>query len=257
MNETVISFFREKTDVYPFLRALDLERFLIDNLEEPGILPVPSKLFLVDESEPRGYAFPLVRSPAMDELESRFQKWLDEEVLARTDSATPKTRVDEAFRAYRQHAGKIAQNALQSSILADYHTIFWLVHSQQVARAFSKFPRHAMSLAPNSKREQNDVLKYVLFAKWSSAIRALIPEIVGQGAMAPGLDDQRLRFVHLLAENLSLRPRSSSAPISGSCVRTSPDRRDATSPHSSAGSTTAASRCGISSSPIAFFTARS
>jgi hypothetical protein len=202
VNENVTAFFAEKTELFPFTRPLELERFLIDNLEDPSILPVPSKLYFPDEAKPRGYAFPILRSAAIDELEVRMQKWLDEEVLSRSDSAIPKTRVDEAFRSYRGHVARMAQNALQSSILADYHTIFWLVHSNHVSRLFTRFPRHALSIAPHTNREQNDTLKYVLHAKWADAIREMIPHIVSVGALAPGLDDPRLRFLRLIADNV-------------------------------------------------------
>lgn len=201
MNDNLIGFFRQKTDLFPFTRALDLERFLIDNCEDPSILPVPSKMFFVDEAEPRGFAFPMNKSSAVDESESRLQKWLDEEVAARTDSSIPKTRIDDAFRAYRSHVVKLAQNALQSSILADYHTIFWLLHSQQTARVFGNFPRRAISLAPHTSREHNDLLKYILFAKWAAAIREMIPEITAQKSASSAYDDGRLRFLRLVADN--------------------------------------------------------
>lgn len=201
VNDNLIGFFRQKTDLFPFPRALDLERFLVDNLDDPAAFPVPSKMFFVDESEPRGFAFPMSRSAAVDDLETRLQKWLDEEVAARNDAAVPKTRVDDAFRAYRAHAVKLAQNALQSSILADYHTIFWLLHSQQAARVFGNFPRRALSLAPHTTREHNDLLKYILFSKWATAMREVIPEIVSQRKVMPGADDKRLRFLRLITDN--------------------------------------------------------
>ncbi len=201
VNDNLIGLFSQKPDLFPFARPLDLERFMIDNLGDATFLPVPSKLFLVDEAVPRGFGYPLAKSAPVDELENRLQKWLDEEILARTDTTTPKKRADDALKSYRAHAVKFAQNALQSSILADYHTVFWLLHSSQVARLFAAFPRHALSRAPQLSREQCDVLKYVLFIRWAQMIRAIIPDVVGQGALAPGLDDFRLRFLRLIADN--------------------------------------------------------
>ena len=200
MNDNLTGLFRQRAELFPFTRPLDLERFLIDNLEDVSILPVPSKLFAVDEAEPRGYGFPVTRSAPLDEAEARLQKWLEEEIAVRADSMVPKKRAEDALRAYRNHTLKLAQNALHSSILADYHTIFWLLHSMQVAKAFANFPRFALS-SSQLTREQADILKYIVFGKWSAAVREMIPDIIGQGALAPGLDDRRLRFLRLIADN--------------------------------------------------------
>ena len=200
MNDHLIGFFRERAELFPFERRVDLERFLVDNQQDPDILPVPSKLFSAYDSEMQGYGFPVTRSEPVEELEGKLLKWLEEEVKARRDQG-PKGRVEDAFRAYRTHALKLAQNALQSSILSDYHTIFWLLHSQQASRLFGNLPRLAEAMAADGARDQNDTLKYVVFAKWTQAVRELIPEITSQRGLAPGFDDRRLRFVRLIADN--------------------------------------------------------
>src|SRR4030095_16324669 len=91
--------------------------------------------------------------------------------------ASRASRAEESLQAYRSHLVKVARNALHSSILADYHAIFWLVHSGQLARIFSVIPRKAATVSPEMGRDQADQLKYLLFSKWANAVREVIPEI--------------------------------------------------------------------------------
>ena len=198
MNDHLIGFFREKADLFPFDRRVDLERFFTDNQQDPAILPIPSKLFSAYDTEMQGYGFPITRSAPLDELEARLLKWLQDEIIARRDSGV-RQRAEDSFRAYRSHALKLAQNALQSSILADYHTIFWLLHSQQASRIFGNLSRIAGT--SDGGREQIDAMKYILLAKWAAAVREMIPEILSQRGLAPGFDDRRIKFVRLIADN--------------------------------------------------------
>lgn len=199
MNDNLIAFLRQKLDLFPFERDLDLERFLIENLDEPSMLPIPAKLFLVDEVRPEGYGFPVAKSISFEELEAKLDKWLEQEIAARIGA---KARDAEALDAYRAKVVKLAQNALHSSILADYHAVFWLVHSSQVARLFTALPRRIMAATPQLSRDQADTMKYLIHAKWASAIREAIPEIQNQGAaIAPGLDDRKLRFLRFVVDN--------------------------------------------------------
>ncbi|HEX7808554.1 MAG TPA: hypothetical protein VF608_07515, partial [Thermoanaerobaculia bacterium] len=69
-HDNLIHFLRQRPDAFPFRRDLDLRQFLADAVGRgPELLPVPAKIFLLDELEPRGYGFPLTKSPALDELE--------------------------------------------------------------------------------------------------------------------------------------------------------------------------------------------
>ena len=200
MNPNLITFFRQRPDLFPFSRDLDLERFVADNVENPDtLLPVPAKLFLQDEIRPDSYGFPVVMSAAVEELGARLDKWLGEEVRAR---AGARAREAETLDAYRAMVVSLAQNALHSSILADYHAIFWLVHSGQVAQLFTALPRRILNAAPQFSREQADAMKYAIYATWSNALREVTHEIRNEGAaIAPGLDDRKLRFMRLVIDN--------------------------------------------------------
>lgn len=167
VHENVLRFLRQRPDLFPFRRDLDLRQFVADTIGRSiALFPVPAKIFLLDEVEPKGFGFPVSAAPALEELERRLQRWLEEELRAhRGDSVRP----DESLAAYRDQLLKLAGNALESSVLADYHSVFWLVHTQQTARVFTAFVRRAADAGIT--RDDAERLRYALHAKWVAAIR--------------------------------------------------------------------------------------
>ncbi|MCU1246554.1 MAG: hypothetical protein JWN02_2464 [Acidobacteria bacterium] len=202
MNENLVHFFRQRPDVFPLQREIDLIRFLTEAIDDPAAtLPVPAKIFLLDEIQPQGFGFPISRSPALEELGARLQTWMEAEIACRATKGA-KGRADTSLRAYRTSLVKLARNALHSSILADYHAVFWLVHSRQVARAFTAFRRTALHIAVGLPARDADALKYRIAGRWAQAVREALPEISDRaGGYAPGADDRALRFVQLILDN--------------------------------------------------------
>jgi hypothetical protein len=167
VHENLIRFLRQRQEVFPFRGELDLRQFLMDALGRTAdLLPVPAKIFLLDELQPKGYGFPLTRSTAMDDLETRMQRWLDEELHSR---GAAMTRAKDLLAAYCDQTVRLARNAQDSSVLADYHSVFWLLHTQQTARLFTTFARHAMDAG--MARDEAERLRYALHTKWASALR--------------------------------------------------------------------------------------
>jgi hypothetical protein len=170
VHENLIQFLRQKQEAFPFRRDIDLRHFLTDAVSAASdLFPVPAKIFLLDELEPKGYGFPLTKSATFDDLETRFERWLDEELSVR-GRETERSR--ELLAAYRDHMVRLAQNAADSSVLADYYSVFWLLHTQQLARRFSVFVRRA--IAAGMTREEAERMKYALHGKWSIAIREAV-----------------------------------------------------------------------------------
>lgn len=167
MHENLIRFLRQRQDVFPFRGELDLRHFLEDALgRSASMLPVPAKIFLLDELQPKGYGFPLMKSPVLDDLETRMQRWLDEELFTR---GTASSRTGDLLASYSEQTVRLARNAHESSVLADYHSVFWLLHTQQTARLFTTFVRHAMDTG--MPRDEAERLRYTLHTKWASAMR--------------------------------------------------------------------------------------
>lgn len=171
MHDNLIQFLRRRQELFPFRRDLDLRQFLGDTVGRSGTLfPTPAKIFLLDEIEPDGYGFPVTRSAAVDELAVYLERWLDEQITARgADSA----RSRDLFAKYMNYVVKLAKNAVDASVLADYHSVFWLLHTEQTARLFNAFVRHASGAGLS--RDEAERLKYALHAKWIGAILEALP----------------------------------------------------------------------------------
>jgi hypothetical protein len=196
VNENLVRFFRHRPEVFPLQRDIDLERFLAEVIDQPfATLPIPAKIFLSDEIQPQGYGFPVMKTTALDDLESRLSRWLDDEIAARSGGSTQKGRADESLQAYRVAAVKLARNALHSSILADYHSIFWLIHSGQVAHAMTALTRRVAEKAPAVSHDQADTIKHAVAARWMQAIRDSISDIDPDG------DDRKFRFLRMILDN--------------------------------------------------------
>ncbi|HEX2834806.1 MAG TPA: hypothetical protein VHW00_17465 [Thermoanaerobaculia bacterium] len=168
MHENLIQFLRQRHDAFPFRRDLDLRQFLTDAVGRGAeLLPVPAKIFLLDELEPRGYGFPATKAPAMDELEARMQRWLAEELAERGTGKSK--RKEDLLASYREHVLKLARNAAESSVLADYESVFWLLHTQQTARLFTAFVRQAIDAG--LARDEAERLRWSLQQRWSMTVR--------------------------------------------------------------------------------------
>jgi hypothetical protein len=200
MNQNLVHFLQQRPDVFPLRSAIDIQRLLTEVLADPAVLPAPAKIFLVDELEPHSYGFPVTKAGALDDAGKALDRWLREEIAARTNHGGSRTSADEALAAYVETVVKLAQNALHSSILADYHAVFWLVHSQQAARTFSAFPRQALAVG-TIDRQHADEMKYLVFARWSQAIREAIPSILGRTASVAAVDERASRFLRFLLDN--------------------------------------------------------
>jgi hypothetical protein len=213
VHENLLRFLRQRSDVFPFRRELDLRHFVADTIGRAvALFPVPAKIFLLDELEPKGYGFPLIKTPAVDELETRMQRWLDEETFAR---GAPTVRTTDSLNAYREQVLKLSRNAYDSSVLADYHSAFWLLHTQQTARLFTAFVRRAMDAG--IPRDDAERLRYALAAKWAATIRETVTVrgyvelaldnllLVAEEFVSPDLRELRGYFLHLRRDYTAFR----------------------------------------------------
>ena len=200
MQENLLQFLRQRQEAFPFRRNIDLRQFLTDAIGASAeLMPVPAKIFLFDELQPKGYGFPLAKSPTVDDLEVRLGRWLDEELSARAGESA---RARDLLRSYLELVVKVAHNAAESSVLADYESVFWLLHSQQTARAFAAFVRRAVDAGIS--RDEAERLKYVLHGKWAIAVRDAVR---GKGFFQAILDNPLLSAEEFVSPDLrELRP---------------------------------------------------
>ena len=203
MHENLLQFLRERQEAFPFRRNIDLRQFLTDAVGSAAeVLPVPSKIFLLDELVPKGYGFPLAKSPALDELESRVERWLNEEL---STGSKEHGRSRDLLGAYREQVLKVARNAAESSVLADYHSVFWLLHTQQMSRRLAALVKRAVETGVS--RDAAERHKYAAHAKWAATMREAVqaggftqlifdnPLIAAEEFVSPDLRELRA-YVH-------------------------------------------------------------
>jgi hypothetical protein len=200
----LVPFLLQRPEAFAFLHPADLGRTLEDLFESPDLfLPKPYKIFFADEARPAIFGFPVNDAPVLRELEARLERWVGDEIAWSLDRGYQRDKVQSTFTSYVQHAIKLAENAMLSNLLADYHAVFWLAHSIQLSRHFSMIPRKVTALDPQTGRTQGDAIKYRIFAKWSAEMREQMAELARRtSGILDGEEERGLHFFRLLQENL-------------------------------------------------------
>jgi len=203
MSSILTTYLLKRAEGSPFLLTPDLGRTITDLFPDPdSILPRPYKIFYKDETQPPQLGFPVTTSPPLVELESRLDRWLADEVLWQIRKEN-KERTQQSFISYLSHLIKLAENAMVSNLLADYHGVFWLAHSVDLARHFSALPRRIGAVDAQAGKNQGDILKYRIFSKWASESREQMGRMANRQAGAlDGEQERGLRFVRLLQDNV-------------------------------------------------------
>ncbi len=200
----LVPFLLQRPEAFAFLHPADLGRTLEDLFESPDLLlPKPYKIFFADEARPAILGFPVSDAAVMRELEARLERWVGDEIAWNLDRGYQREKVQATFTSYIQHTIKLAENAMLSNLLADYHAVFWLAHSLQLSRHFSMIPRKVTALDPQLGRTHGDAIKYRIYAKWSSEMREQMAELARRtSAILDGEEERSLHFFRLLQENL-------------------------------------------------------
>ncbi len=198
MGDTLIHYLQGKPEILTFLPG-DLEHAMEDLFGEVPSLPSPYKIYLIDETVPAALGFPLAESAAVQQLEMLLDRWLDEEIAAIGDPTHHREKSRQAFDRYLAHTLRLAENALLSNLLSDYHAVFWLMHSTSLARRFSEFPRQVHQAGqPNG-----EAAKYRVFALWAAEMRRLVKAMATRlSPILDGEEEAALHFFYLVVDNV-------------------------------------------------------
>ncbi|HEX8153990.1 MAG TPA: hypothetical protein VF698_12730 [Thermoanaerobaculia bacterium] len=205
MSSAVVAYLLQRPDAATFLLPSDLARTLQDLFPRTEtLLPQPYKIFPADETQQPALGFPVAESSVMKELEQRLERWLADEVawqVGRQPEMREKAQL--SFTAYLTPLMKTAENALMSNLLNDYHAVFWLAHSFDVARHFSTLPRRISAIDTQAGRTQGDALKYRIFSRWFSDTREQMTQLAARAASILDGEEQRgLQFFRLLQDDV-------------------------------------------------------
>jgi hypothetical protein len=202
---TLIPFLLTRADTGTFLLPSELGR-TIDELIPGGeaALPQPMKIYPANEAQAPILGFPVAESAVMKDLDARLDRWITEEIASHVSRQQPaREKAQAAFAAYSTQVVKVAENAMMSNVLNDYHAAFWLAHSFDVARHFASIPRRTSVLDTQIGRTQGDALKYRIYARWANDIREQMSQTATKAASILDGEEQRsIRFLRLLQDDV-------------------------------------------------------
>jgi len=205
MPSPLVSYLESRPDTATFLLGSELERTVEEIFPRAEtLLPKPYKIFPADETQAPTLGFPVADAPVMRELDAKLDRWLADEVAwqaGRQQAAKEKAQL--ANTAYMTQLMRLAENALMSNLLSDYHAVFWLAHSFDLARQFSSIPRRVSTFDTQTGRTQGDAFKYRIFARWASDTREAMAQLATKATSILDGEEQRgLQFFRLLADDV-------------------------------------------------------
>lgn len=204
MNPQLSAYFLQRPENAPFLLAADLDRSLTALFEKPDwLLPRPYKIFFEDEATPPVLGYPVLHADVIREIDQRLDRWLAEECRAQLKEEGARDRARQAFSLYVSGVMKIVENAMLSNLLADYHGVFWLAHSCDLARHLQGIAKRLTTIDVQAARTQADAIRFRIFTKWAAEMRDQMTRLGER--MKPILDGEEergLRFFRVLQDNV-------------------------------------------------------
>ncbi|HYM61737.1 MAG TPA: hypothetical protein VEZ11_12700 [Thermoanaerobaculia bacterium] len=205
MPTNLVSYLVQRPDTATFLLPSQIPRVLEELFRSEMLLPNPIKIFPADETQPPTLGFPVAETEVLHHLEILLDRWINEEVAwsANPDSSADKDKLQGAFSLYVTQLMKLAENAMMANLLSDYHAIFWLAHSFDVARHFSTIPRRVSAHDSALGRTQGDMLKYRIYGRWAVEVREQMNQLAGKAAAILEGEEQRAgQFFRLLMDDV-------------------------------------------------------
>ncbi|HEX7678936.1 MAG TPA: hypothetical protein VF713_12480, partial [Thermoanaerobaculia bacterium] len=205
MLSPLVTYLESRPDTATFLLGSELERTVEEIFPRAEtLLPRPYKIFPADETQAPSLGFPVADAPVMRELDAKLDRWLADEVAwqaGRQQAAKEKAQI--AYGVYMTQLLRLAENALMSNLLSDYHAVFWLAHSFDLAKQFSSIPRRVSTYDTQTGRTQGDAFKYRIFAKWASDTREAMAQLATKASSILDGEEQRgLQFFRLLTDDV-------------------------------------------------------
>lgn len=205
MSSPLVTYLESRPDTATFLLGSELGRTVEEIFPRAEtLLPKPYKIFPADETQPPAFGFPVADAPVMRELDAKLDRWLGEEVawqVGRQQAAKEKAQL--ANSVYMTQLMRLAENALMSNLLSDYHAVFWLAHSFDLSRQFSSIPRRVSTFDTQTGRTQGDAFKYRIFAKWAADTREAMVQLATKASpILDGEEQRALLFFRLITDDV-------------------------------------------------------
>lgn len=205
MTSSLETYLASRPDTATFLLGSELGR-TVDEIfpRAEALLPKPYKIFQADETQAPMFGFPVADAPVLRELDAKLDRWLAEEIAwqaGRQQAAKEKAQLANGL--YMTQLMRLAENALMSNLLSDYHAVFWLAHSFDLGRQLSSIPRRVSLHDTQTGKTQGDAFKYRIFAKWANDTREAMAQLAAKASPILDGEEQRgLQFFRLLADDV-------------------------------------------------------
>ena len=205
MASPLVTYLESRPDSATFLLGNELGRTVEEIFPRAEtLLPKPYKIFPADETQAPALGFPVADAPVLRELDAKLDRWLADEVAWQAGrQQAVKEKAQLACGVYMTQLMRLAENALMSNLLSDYHAIFWLAHSFDLARQFSSIPRRVSTFDTQTGRTQGDAFKYRIFAKWAADTREAMTQLATKTSSVLDGEEQRgVQFFRLLTDDV-------------------------------------------------------
>ena len=204
MIDPLSSYLQQRPEAASLLCTVDIPstlRVLFPDYDR--LFPRPYKISFADETLAPVTGFPVRDASVLHELDEKLGQWITLETAWQVSRDSSKKQVDQALSAYLGHLAQVAENAMLSNLLADYHAIFWLTHSLQLARHFAAVKKSIVTMDTQIARSRGDQLRYRIFSRWVVDTRELMSRVAARiSVVLEGEEERALQFFRLLQENV-------------------------------------------------------
>jgi hypothetical protein len=202
MPHPLVSFLDQTSDKYDLTPKDQILRTIaLSPMQE--LLPRPYKIFGLDETQAPSSGFPISRSDAVRQVEERLELWIAREIDSILGNDGAREQALEEFRSYSRYLLKIVENAMLSNFLADYHGIFWLVHSEQLARHFATIPEALANRSSGFSATKGSAMLYRIYTRWSTTMRRGMEQMAERlHPMLEGEEKRNLEVFEILQKNV-------------------------------------------------------
>ena len=156
------------------------------------LLPNPQRIYLEDETAAPLIGYPILIGRGLQMLEQAAVDYLAAEEEAQVAYFTRQSFDSKGFAArwerYRTLLAKATENSAAMSFGNRYLDVFWLRHSQVIARTLRELPKRLLRRDLTLGREHGDGLKYRVFAKWADRVIQLTHDVTSR--VAADLDER-------------------------------------------------------------------
>ncbi len=152
----------------------EIQRLVPEILE---LLPLPQRVYFADESATPLMGYPVLASAGLKALREALAAYVRAEEAAQVATllrqAVDAPNLQGAWERYRALLARATENVATSSYGRHFPDLFWVMHSNDVARLLKETPRRVTRLNLSLGKEQGGALKYKVLYRYLDRVLSL------------------------------------------------------------------------------------